>query len=145
MSASHHRRANARALVMEERAAAAAKTAEVMMVDDDDDEEEEDDDDTLLGADEALGILSYLSSRHMEGSTTALLGEEAVGPFLEALAKGDDAMWSDEEPPGAWGDRGVRHAKRVRSELISLLGREDEDDGGHAIVVGATGPAASSG
>ena len=127
MSASHHRRAHARALVMEERAAAAKAAEELVVVDDDDEEE---DDDTLLGADEALGILSYLSSRHMEGSTTALLGEEAVGPFLEALAKGDDAMWSDEEPPGAWGDRGVRHAKRVRSELISLLGREDEDDGG---------------
>lgn len=75
------------------------------------------------GADDALAIRAYLASRHLEGSCTALLGEEA-GRFLTALAAGEDASWDSSE-----GVKG-RHANRVRAELIALLSAEGDGRGG---------------
>ena len=77
-------------------------------------------DDALLASSESLAELCLLASRHVEGSSAALLGEARSGAFLNALASGQDGQ--------AFGEAAARHGARMRAELIALLGASAAND-----------------
>ena len=79
-------------------------------------------DDALLGSSGSLAELCLLASRHVEGSSVALLGETRSGAFLNALASGRDGV-------ATYGEAAGRHGTRMRAELIALLSQGSAAEG----------------
>jgi hypothetical protein len=98
-------------------------------------------DDELIGASEELAVRCLLAARHYEGASNALLGEERSSRFLNAIAAGSDACWGSAGFRAVFGRAGSRLARRIRAELISLLGAAHWADDGTRVAAAAASAA----
>ncbi|KAL1515248.1 hypothetical protein AB1Y20_001882 [Prymnesium parvum] len=87
-------------------------------------------DEALLNHSEAIGLLSLFAAQYLEtkaraaesASAAAELNPDEVGPFLNALAAGDDAAPSASSPLGAVGTAKHTLAVQLRLNLVKQFG-----------------------